>query len=431
MYRLIRSVLLILLALAIANCNYPASPTDTETSLPPHTPTKKEPSPALKPQPSDTLIPPTVTPTPSEASLGPAIAHFSPGQEVTITTIHMVDATTGWGIGSAQDHILTTLDGGASWRDVTPPEPAPMGDETPKTALGAFLNPSTAWITYYPEFPAWSTPSAIWHTTDAGGSWSVTYLPTDEILMGTHGPLWLHFSDEAHGWLMLMLDAGMSHVYVALYRTTDGGENWEKTIDPYNPESGNLHICCQTGVDFHNARSGLVTYSRGPNESVFVDWTQDGGLRWQSQQLPPPAGVSDTADFNGVACETSSPILFSTQSAALTLKCSLEPGTKQRSMNYLYKTENGGLTWQTSPFPGGELMFIDRSIGWALGRDIHQTQDGGRTWSKIKSVSWDGQFSFVDDQHGWAVARAGEDIALVRTEDGGRTWMELEPVISP
>jgi photosystem II stability/assembly factor-like uncharacterized protein len=425
------SIFLILFALVLANCNDSTSPAGTETSYPLPTTTHEEPSPTRKPQPSDTPMPPTLTPFTSDIPPGPAIAHFSPGQEITITTIHMFEPSTGWAIGGAEDHILITHDGGASWRDVTPPEPAPTGNETQKTALGVFLNPSTAWVTYYPEFPAWSNPTAIWRTIDAGQTWSASTLPPDEILFGTHGPLWMHFSDAGHGWLMLMLDAGMSHVYVTLYRTTDGGVNWEKTIDPYNPDSGNLHICCQTGADFYNAKPGLVTFSRGPNESVFIDWTEDGGLSWRSQQLPPPAGMSDTADFNGLVCETASPILFSPQSAMLTLKCTIEPGTKQQTINYLYTTEDGGLTWETSPFPGGELLFIERSTGWALGRDIFQTLDGGLTWSKIKRVSWDGQFSFVDSQHGWAVARADEEIALVKTEDSGRTWIELEPIVGP
>ena len=38
-------------------------------------------------------------------------------------------------------------------------------------------------------------------------------------------------------------------------------------------------------------------------------------------------------------------------------------------------------------------------------------------------------YSFVDEQYGWAVARQGEDFALVRSADGGRTWQQLEPTV--
>jgi len=73
------------------------------------------------------------------------------------------------------------------------------------------------------------------------------------------------------------------------------------------------------------------------------------------------------------------------------------------------------------------LIFFDGQIGFLLGRDMYETRDGGETWDLIKTVNWDGQFSFVDEQNGWAIAKNKGEIALVRTEDGGRTWSQLEP----
>jgi photosystem II stability/assembly factor-like uncharacterized protein len=47
----------------------------------------------------------------------------------------------------------------------------------------------------------------------------------------------------------------------------------------------------------------------------------------------------------------------------------------------------------------------------------------------LKDLNWEGQFDFIDASNGWAVAHAGDQIALVRTTDGGRTWDELDPMI--
>jgi photosystem II stability/assembly factor-like uncharacterized protein len=58
---------------------------------------------------------------------------------------------------------------------------------------------------------------------------------------------------------------------------------------------------------------------------------------------------------------------------------------------------------------------------------MYRTDDGGETWEHVKTVFWDGQFSFVGSQYGWAVARSGEALALVKTVDGGSSWVELEP----
>jgi photosystem II stability/assembly factor-like uncharacterized protein len=76
------------------------------------------------------------------------------------------------------------------------------------------------------------------------------------------------------------------------------------------------------------------------------------------------------------------------------------------------------------------LTFFDSSSGFALSRTIASTSDGGESWTRIKMVNWDGQFSFVDPTTGWAVARDQGQIALVATSDGGRTWQELHPMVA-
>src|SRR3990170_3805942 len=95
-------------------------------------------------------------------------------------------------------------------------------------------------------------------------------------------------------------------------------------------------------------------------------------------------------------------------------------GGHARQQSYLYATTDGGVTWQTSAFPGGDLYLLDPNRGWALSTDIYWTEDGGATWTKIKTVDWEGQFSFVDAMAGWAVARSVDASALLRALDGGR-----------
>jgi photosystem II stability/assembly factor-like uncharacterized protein len=98
-------------------------------------------------------------------------------------------------------------------------------------------------------------------------------------------------------------------------------------------------------------------------------------------------------------------------------------------VSFLYATEDAGRTWRISAYPGGALLLLNDTTGWALSREIHKTENEGQTWRLIKTVSWDGQFSFVNEELGWAVARSAQAIALVRTTNGARTWSELEPVI--
>jgi len=65
------------------------------------------------------------------------------------------------------------------------------------------------------------------------------------------------------------------------------------------------------------------------------------------------------------------------------------------------------------------LQMIDPLKGYYISGKIYSTQDGGNTWKTINPVSWSGQPDFIDFNHGWAVARNGEQIALVQTTNGG------------
>ena len=124
-----------------------------------------------------------------------------------------------------------------------------------------------------------------------------------------------------------------------------------------------------------------------------------------------------------------SPTLFSDAHGALIVDCISYQGDEKMVSAYLFTTRDGGLSWERFDYPGGQLYFINQQTGFALGREIYRTRDGGLSWEQVKRVEWDGQFSFVDENLVWAVARDGDAIAFVKTEDGGRTWELLEPEI--
>ena len=160
-------------------------------------------------------------------------------------------------------------------------------------------------------------------------------------------------------------------------------------------------------------------------------------MNWRRIDLPAPAGTTSWFDNN--SCGTYSPFTFSNQSALFILKC-LDNATYKVQHNFLYSTPDGGQSWQSVSLPSvftvltppaGGLFFTNVQSGLALGRWIYRTDDAGKTWSSGKQVNWDGQFSFVDLNTGWAVATNAGQIALVRTVDGGGTWQEIKPVVAP
>jgi photosystem II stability/assembly factor-like uncharacterized protein len=168
---------------------------------------------------------------------------------------------------------------------------------------------------------------------------------------------------------------------------------------------------------------------------AFLFQTSDAGQTWQPVTLPAPAKTIDLFSDPLIYCGTQSPVFSSPQEGRLILRCFNTSQDPYITLYFLYTTRDGGVTWTSSTSPAGTLDFTTGENGWALGRDLFRTTDGGQTWSKVKSVNWDGQFSFVSDELGWAVARAETDtamlIALVQTTDGGITWTEIKPLIGP
>ncbi|NIS81227.1 MAG: SUMF1/EgtB/PvdO family nonheme iron enzyme [Anaerolineales bacterium] len=392
-------------------CAY--SPTPTPTAIPPTS------EPTLTPIPTTAVARPSPTywqPEGTQTPTGNRIPHLIPGQSVNITSIRMVDASSGWAIGNARDtidHILVTNDGGDNWQDVTPPEAAPTIDLPDKRAFGFFLDSTNAWVTYSPA-------TTIWRTDDGGQSWLPSQrTQVEDFELFTRADL--HFVDSRNGWLMRILDAGMSKVYMALYRTNDGGMSWERLIHPSdNPE---LQTGGKTGMSFADAETGWVARDvGGVIDGAFIDWTYNGGLTWESQQLPLP----EQSGFCGMYF----PTLFSAEAGALALRCPFLSEDVLQTASYIATTNNAGQTWSLHEYPGGELYYINQDVVYALGREINRSRDGGRTWTLIKTVNWDGQYSFVDENLAWAVAKAEEEIALVKTTDGCRTWEEIKPKIT-
>jgi photosystem II stability/assembly factor-like uncharacterized protein len=156
--------------------------------------------------------------------------------------------------------------------------------------------------------------------------------------------------------------------------------------------------------------------------------TVDGGVTWERVILPPPLEDPDTVSM--AYCETLSPGAIDEDIVVLSASCrAYDDPELQREL--FYRSADDGQSWDGWDFPGGELLFVDERRGFALGREIYWTADGGVTWELRKSVSWGGQFSFIDPNRGWAVARAEDELALVVTEDGANTWKIIEPVLIP
>jgi photosystem II stability/assembly factor-like uncharacterized protein len=392
-------------------------PTSTVEIPPTTTPTSEEIS----------TITPTAAPPPAATLLPAAPAHFKPGDALQLDEIHMVSLTEGWAISGA--YLLATADGGRTWRETTPPE-THAADALVKV-YGGFPDARTAWIVFSvgDQIPP---DASIWRTMDGGVNWT----PSAPLSHQAYGDaLWAEFAsfhDPMRGWAILRgvyVGAG-THYTEQFFRTVDGGLAWT----PLGVDVGVDY----DGFVFADAAHGLVSWQ---TVGAYENWppeyaiTANGWDTWESRQLPPPAdapGIFDQYPY----CEPYQPNMLSSSSIRILLGCYKYGEPPTEFTGYLYSSEDGGTTWATYPLPASvlaskaSLIFFDQTHALLLGREIFKSEDGGQTWQPVKTVNWDGRFSFVDSLHGWAIARAGDQVALVSTQNGGDTWVEIKPVIA-
>jgi photosystem II stability/assembly factor-like uncharacterized protein len=416
------------LFLVMLSCGPLTLPTSTAppalTSLPP----AQQPSPPAPTSPPAAEVPaPAVEASPIQAESQPAAAtHFHAGDHVQLDSITFNSRTEGWGLSGA--YVLTTIDGGQTWREVTPPASFPSG--TKNQAYGAFLNAQTAWIVFA-EDGRIPPETIVWHTADGGRDWTPG-APLFHQVVGDS--MWAEFAalDAQNAWVLVRgvyVGAG-THFNHELFRTTDGGLTWTSLDGQISDD--------YTGMAFADTEFGLRTlqttgaYAPGP---PAYDVTTDGGATWEGQELPPPPEASDL--FNQYPyCETYQPVLLSARSIRMLVGCFDAYNPPQQYTSYFYSSQDGGANWKTVHLPDkvqsarDQLIYFGLNNALLLGRDMYISTSDGQTWSFVKTVNWDGQFSFSDPQYGWAIARANGEVALVHTVDWAATWAVIKPTVT-
>ncbi|MBI2793976.1 MAG: hypothetical protein HYX66_04905 [Ignavibacteria bacterium] len=269
----------------------------------------------------------------------------------------------GWAC-SIEGFVVRTTDGGVTWQ----------GSRTSRSFLESvqFLTPTIGYT---------SGPAGIYRSDDGGATWKDITPLSLNLNPGSgfqNSPWGSYFINQNEG---VFLADGCGSVQ-RFYRTTDGGQNWQYTVD--NIANGKLSdaLIFRDGSGFA-VGSGVLwrTTDYGANW-VFHSFT---GSRIWTEELTFYAG-SILLPTAGNDCD----------------------GAPTGIGSLRYSTDNGFnfREFQTNANMFGSFL-LDKNRGWGVGSNasVYYTEDAGRTWV-LRNCGIKGDMDdifFLDDTTGWVV----------------------------
>lgn len=315
--------------------------------------------------------------------------------------------------------------GKSQWRVL---QVIPCPTRVADSLLGPVMSDSSIWITsiYFLDLPGpprigflgtYSTGAdstagggQVWKTTDGGAQWKQVAPPLDNHWFFGVAVVDFAFKDSLTGWLV---STGTSGNGGTCYKTTNGGETWERLST-----SGYMSFGWGLTVYYHQA-TDLLFVSNAMNCLVSSD---EGGT-WRS--MPDFTSCAFTDDLNGILCGgwhgydhiyattdggwnwTQTTNITSDDNAFNCLHPLAIPGTKtffiiedtidRHQMPYsysnrLWRSDNGGMTWRMiSVIPFGTCLYCTPYTVRRLFGDlshIYTQSSAGVLLSTDEGISW-------------------------------------------
>ena len=338
----------------------------------------------------------------------------------SIRRMQLVAPGRGWVL--TQHRLLWTDNGGKNWQSIAP---AVAGSNNLDAAF--FLDADRGWVvTSGQDSGGTSVEVAI--TADGGRTWSTQSLSSlpGADLEPYSGVASIDFVDAVHGWVMLRLASSANFSRNVLFRTSDGGQNWSRLP---GPPLGDL-------VRFVTPVDGWLA---GNPETSHLYVTRDGGLTWKERSVELPESLQPGEPVYDL------PTFQNKQAGVLPVTV---PGTP--SWLALYRTEDGGETWQFStahelasglgPGTRAPCSIIDSE---PLLPSTQETLTLSYRLSQINAAMVSGKpvklsvirMDFYDITQGWLLAvgecasttQCSQQIKLLATADGGWTISDITP----
>lgn len=256
----------------------------------------------------------------------------------------------------------------------------PRPDFVGKTGI-FFFNQLDGWLVGY--------AGGVYKTTDGGINWEKKFINTSMEIYS------VFFIDRMTGWV--------SGNWGSIYRTTDGGETW------VGQATGLTQWI--TKVYFLNSEIGFAVGSAGTNAGYWgvMTKTTNGGVTWSKYNFPTLPPMLNTITF-----------VDSTT------------GFIAGYNGYVSKTTDGGITWKQTNGTGfniKDVQMINKNKIIAVGDyGLASLNVNGVNWINIAAPKqgFKSSVHFTDSLYGWINMKYndnGDNVAAVlKTIDGGVSW---------
>ena len=312
-------------------------------------------------------------------------------------------------------------------------------------------NPEIVWVGTGEDFNARSSyyGNGIWKSEDAGETWTLMGLEDSHHI----AKIIIHPSRPEIVWVAVMGHLYSNNEQRGLFRTVDGGKNWEKVlyiddttgfidmvINPENPDV--LYTS-----SYQKVRTPW-TYEPGGKKSRIYK-TIDGGTTWKMLKVGLPKG--DIGRI-GIDIHRANPDILVAVIQNLNLKPGADPDAEvvfdeftDHSFDNLiggeaYRSTNAGESWKRINDPeeidvSGKAAYsfnkiyidpVDPDKIYIIGASQYYTLDGGKTWP-IRREKELFRTNFGDNRTFWIDPKEprhmmlGSDGGIYETWDGGKS----------
>jgi photosystem II stability/assembly factor-like uncharacterized protein len=315
-----------------------------------------------------------------------------------LTDLTFVDSLNGWAVGYFGT-VLKTSNGGINWQSV---------DRSFDNYLRkvSFVNTQNGWVMdYY---------SNVFRTTDGGISWDHLSLITN---FGT------------------IIDFKMVNDTIGfacgsdsnLYKTINGGMSWELLQTPFYISLG--------AIEFVNQNLGWTG-----GYSPYILKTTNGGITWSYFSLPIDCVFSINFNNSNLGCLSgvlgNQGVVFITadggnnwilrfvgSSVANAYFSNLQIGWANNWDGTLYKTINGGSSWEEKAYNCSKFYFLNNYNSWGL-FDLNRIFYSDNGWDgydeQIQSVTAE-YLQSITIKDSLNIFICGQK-NIIGTSDGGKNW---------